>query len=952
MNKSLEVSLFKVINDKDIVMGMAFMVEDSLIVTCSHVLNSCNVGLGDKVKLYNNREEVFEAKVLVYEDPIKDDIAILKAVDQDFVKELPPLKLGTARHYSGNIVQIYDYSAPGDYKGIWVHGKIQNFIKHESKHEMLQLEATSITQGVSGSPVICVSTHRVIGFISEFLPNTSLVWATPSDLISSVYPKIKLHYPENIERFLSEVIRYSKEIPYLTLGEIGLSKKLNDIYVPLKARQQSKDIRNNSLEILELSDNDRVVFADAIMSAEITKPILIYGAPGSGKSTLLRQLALHAWESPGIIGLDKPYFPLLISLRFLVQYDGTIENRIIQSLTNEMMLDVKLEEDFLKMWPSITSANWIFLFDGLDEVTPDNLYNLQHLIFKLLRDFQDAKIVITSRLTDWEIVKNIESQFIVFDLLPFSANQVDAFSLRWFGKDHKMFISKLERMNIQELSRNPLLVTIAAIVFQQNKNLPFNRTLLYDQFIKIWLDEAIKKGVKEMLGEEAVDLAKFYFSGLAREILEHDKELSNDDILNSCRKYFAETLHFSFDKAEVIAKKFISIMGRRSGIFCKFGEVYRFLHPTFVEYLAAYDIFRKYKNDVVSIEEYVLLYNTERWREVIIFILSMMDDATLQIENLLGLENHGAQFAGRAIQEGIHIDEQTQIRIVERLFGDAEKYTNFSPYLDTLQGLLFREDVVDYFLHIASNSDLNSNLRVASAQVLNKLLDKTYAYNAFIDIIKDDNVEAMTRVISAAFLAKIDYKQDAIDWLSDLGTRAGIAYWIREEAAEQLKILGEEAAAADIAIHVDDQRKSSLRDSNNFLTAPFFFYDNPHLMLIYEELLANERIKFIDEYFFDSECILCAMEYLNSISEDGEDLDKINYEFLALGYIDDDQLIKFLLTESIDGYYKGIVMDYFFDNSRLSIISELEILFKYENDAEIKKTIISTIQEIKDRFFN
>jgi DNA polymerase III delta prime subunit len=317
-----------------------------------------------------------------------------------------------------------------------------------------------------------------------------------------------------------------------------------------------------------------------------TPHLLILGQPGAGKSTLLRQLAERAYDDPHAIGLDRPHLPLLLPLRALARAEGALEERLNQALQNELRLTRPLPDGFLDAWPQQLDTPWLFLLDGLDEVPADMYLSLRKWISDLLAHPNIARVILTSRPSAYTEKEGESSRLSVYEIQPFTRDQTAELARRWFGEDAPAFLQALETVRSSVLTETPLLITIAAKVYLERMRLPERRTQLYQEFVDIWLDEAKERGLRDELDAAVLDLAQSILAHLAMAMTEHPDWTDEKSLIPVVAEYMDEQLNLK-GRAPAVAKRFLQVMARRSGVFLKREERYEWVHPTFREYFAA-----------------------------------------------------------------------------------------------------------------------------------------------------------------------------------------------------------------------------------------------------------------------------------------------------------------------------------------------------------------------------
>ena len=546
-------------------------------------------------------------------------------------------------------------------------------------------------------------------------------------------------YAASLQEYFLALRTYCANLPYLTLHDIRPPKNLDEVYVPLRAkpRSSSKD-KADLLEFIQPSAESLSV-VEVLQKADIPH-LIILGEAGAGKSTLLRQLAERAWDDPRAIGLSRPHLPMLVPLRTLATTGGALEDRLAAALSNELSLVETPPEGFFRAWAQQMDAPWLLLLDGLDEVPAAARPGLMQWLKGMLPLIGAGRLLVTSRLSAYEEGEWGEKQFAVYDIQPFTPEQTRAFAEKWFGADASDFLSALENVHAAELGSTPLLLTIAAKVYLHRKeetgsgSLPERRSQLYEEFINTWLQEAELRGLRAELGDDLTDLAKPTLARLAFAMTDNPTLTDEERLARVAAEYLGEELRLGKAAAEAKARRFLQVMGRRSGVFMRsefrlirfsmHGEEaashrleehirrqrhYGWAHPTFQEYLAAWLIVKECKRKVDQQEcvwkRAVSRRADNRYRGVSEFAIGIFggsNDVTLIIQRLLNedwisdsmaewlawqpLTRHylfqgelGALAAGAALLEGIIVKKNILYDVIQavlRFYHSSTLYKN------------------------------------------------------------------------------------------------------------------------------------------------------------------------------------------------------------------------------------------------------------------------------------
>jgi len=424
-------------------------------------------------------------------------------------------------------------------------------------------------------------------------------------------------YAASLQEYFRTLRRYCAELPYLTLTDIRPPKNLDEVYVPLQARQRE----NEPLPRGPAAQGASLTVEQVLRQAQ-TPHLLILGQPGAGKSTLLRQLAERAYDAPHAIGLDRPHLPLLLPLRALTHAEGALEERLNQALQNELRLTRPLPDGFLDAWPQRLDTPWLFLLDGLDEVPADRYLSLKQWIGDLLARPEVARVIITSRSSAYAEKEWESSRLSVYEIQPFTPDQTAELAHRWFGEDASAFLQALETVRSSVLTETPLLITIAAKVYLERKSLPERRAQLYQEFVDIWLDEARERGLSDELDAALLDLAQPALAHLALAMTDHPDWTDEKSLIPVVVEYLNEQLNLKA-RAPAVAERFLRVMARRSGVFLKREERYEWVHPTFREYFAALALNQQLESGKSFEEVLSERAMQEEWEETIVALAEM-----------------------------------------------------------------------------------------------------------------------------------------------------------------------------------------------------------------------------------------------------------------------------------------------------------------------------------------
>lgn len=474
-----------------------------------------------------------------------------------------------------------------------------------------------------------------------------------------------LHYQIAKNDYVKQVAKYFDDVKFAGIAvegkESDKSAKLMDIFVmpdiienfnraslhnsQSEASSRQAELMLEQWQLAQLSqDTDRKILAKELLDESQSKKIVLLGAPGSGKTTLVNYFMLtlaQKKDDPGDI------LPVVIRIRDLARRADNIS--ILEFIEQFVVRNLQLRglpPGFFEYW--LLDGQALILLDGLDEV--DDLgkrYEIVNQIESFLNKYPNNYTIITSRPAGYRLDFFHTEDYAHYTLLPFDNMKVEEFINKWYDSRFKDPVEAqrwkeslrkalAEQKRIKELARNPLLITIIALIHIYEAYLPRNRYKLYERAVKTLLtnwDAGKELNYKlpfEYLNRDDIQrlmeqLAYWIHAQGGTGDKEGGTLIDKDELIKQLGKYIAEQYNLQRHQAKAEAERFVEHIRERCGLLNEQGQdCYAFVHKTFQEYLAAQEIRDKQEGDgdEVALEHIEKYLHNPHWREVLLLLIS------------------------------------------------------------------------------------------------------------------------------------------------------------------------------------------------------------------------------------------------------------------------------------------------------------------------------------------
>jgi HEAT repeat protein len=374
-------------------------------------------------------------------------------------------------------------------------------------------------------------------------------------------------------------------------------------------------------------EKQRTVIAENGEDALTKSPqrrVVILGGPGTGKTTTLKHLTgCRAKEA-----LTDPNAPIPI---FLSLADLARSQKTLQSYLTDLVEELGVERSYAEiLWKAIQAGQAFICLDSLDEVEPQRRQKMIEWVNAWAAE-QGNTWVIGSRFTEYKGGSFKHGRFAEWELLPM---------------DHQLRLELAERL-LPELQRllqsapepsqspatfvklledhpqaaawgeNPLLFSLAAVVFLRTGGLPASRAMLYQKVLDAIFetretDLVRRKVLRHVLSDLALELYKA-----------KGRTFSLDDLL-ALLPIIRQRQHENWITEEmarrIVNSGLLDVLAR---------ETYSFRHQTFQEYLAAVELALRltHRDQIIREEAWKFAWGKRtysRWTEILRLMVGVL----------------------------------------------------------------------------------------------------------------------------------------------------------------------------------------------------------------------------------------------------------------------------------------------------------------------------------------
>ena len=377
---------------------------------------------------------------------------------------------------------------------------------------------------------------------------------------------------------------------------------------------------------------------------------IVIGAPGIGKTTYVRHLAQQLLERN--LRSESRHAPILISLRKFDYADFNPESLQHYLRAHESEEIAHLVNDNLE------GGLFRFFLDGLDEVQLDRRNDVYQGILAFSRSYPLNAFTITARDSVFESLPDYADVFRLGDWDDFLVRRWCYENLKDQNSWKDFYSNVVQNTDDKDVFRNPLMLNLAAYLFEQYNMLPHRKVDLFYNVINAIVDDWDKaRGIRRSIG--LWNSPRHKLNILA--YIAYQQFASGTDVVseNTIQQWIG-------DRTSTAVPGMCRLLAVETGLLTEEGDgKWSFVHKSIQEYLAAVFIADSSSRPLELLNK---LHSEQRSR-LLAYISNMVSNNTEFVEQILNeraiVELEKGEILTTALAEGMELNSRLKGRVYE-----------------------------------------------------------------------------------------------------------------------------------------------------------------------------------------------------------------------------------------------------------------------------------------------
>jgi hypothetical protein len=401
-------------------------------------------------------------------------------------------------------------------------------------------------------------------------------------------------------RYANLVLAGTSNVLHIPSSTSDVSLRLDDVFVPLSLEKALDQRLYDHTNLLEVGSRIRIT-----------------GDPGSGKSTIARRLFRDQCR---LATSRKPsLFPILVELKTItipqtIKYGdlGTwLFNYIKKFVLGYDVFDME------KCFTSYVGSNGLLLIlDGLDEVSTANYVRVRdsvNLLSEILhKHSENNQIVMTLRSQFHQQIRDDYSSSFpsVLTLRRFSSTDIYRFLSNWPFATQKaenilrIYSDLSDKPALREMCTNPLILSMYVARDQEAVALRLTAATRTSFYVSVTEELVIRRRITQTRNVENQDVLRAQRYKVLGAIAFNHLVLGRDSANYISWSEAIKIVAAETKKGPAKAEELLREISKDTGLITeeRRGEILRFIHLTFCEFLSAH---------------YAREYRTDGWRDIV-----------------------------------------------------------------------------------------------------------------------------------------------------------------------------------------------------------------------------------------------------------------------------------------------------------------------------------------------